>query len=62
MNDILKKKLFTGKDPMGLAGAIVYLTCKRNGEKIIQYQIENATEITLVTLRNSLKFIEAYLQ
>ena len=62
MNDILKKKLFTGKDPMGLAGAIVYLTCKRNGEKIIQYQIANATGITLVTLRKNLKFIEMYLQ
>jgi len=62
MNDILKKKLFTGKDPMGLAGAIVYLACKRNGEKIIQYQIANATGITLVTLRKNLKFIEMYLQ
>lgn len=58
MNTIIKKKLFTSKDPIGLAGAIVYLAGKINSEYIIQYQIANATGITLVTLRRNLRFIE----
>jgi len=29
MNDILYKKLFTSKDPMGMAGSIVYIACKK---------------------------------
>jgi transcription initiation factor TFIIB len=62
MNEILKKELFTSKDPMGLAGAIVYMACKKYGENVIQYQIANATGITVVTLRNNLKFIRSCLK
>ena len=30
-SEIIKKKLFVSKDPMGLAGAIVYMNCKKMG-------------------------------
>jgi transcription initiation factor TFIIIB Brf1 subunit/transcription initiation factor TFIIB len=53
--EIIKKKIFVSKDPMGLTGAIVYMACKKNGEHIIQYQIANATGVTLVTLRKNLR-------
>ena len=62
MNDLLKKKLFTSKDPMGLAGAIVYLASKKNGDQIVQYHIANATGITLITLRNNLRFLNESLK
>lgn len=62
MNNIKNKKLYIGKDPTGLAGAIVYMACKRNGEHIIQYQIANATGVTIVTIRNNLRFLEESLK
>jgi len=62
MNEIIKKKHFTSKDPMGLAGAIVYMTGRRNGEHIIQYHIANATGVTLVTIRKNLRFLEECLK
>jgi transcription initiation factor TFIIB len=62
MNELIKKKLFTSKNPMGLAGAIVYLASKKNNDHIIQYHIANATGITLITLRKNLRFIEECLK
>lgn len=62
MNEIIKKNLFTSKDPMGMAGAIVYIACKINGEHIIQYQIANSTGVTIITLRKNLRFIEEHLK
>ena len=49
MNELINKRLFTSKDPMGMAGAIVYMASRRNGEHIIQYQIANATGVTIIT-------------
>jgi transcription initiation factor TFIIB len=60
--EIVKRKIFASKDPMGLAGAIIYLVCKRNEEKITLYQIANATGVTLVTLSKNLRFLEDYLK
>ncbi len=62
MNEIIKKNLFSSKDPMGLAGTIVYLAAKNNGENIIQYKIANASGVTVVTLRKNLKFINECLK
>jgi transcription initiation factor TFIIB len=62
MSEIIQKKPFTSKDPMGLAGAAVYMAGKRNGEHIIQFKIANATGVTLVTLRKDLRFIESMLK
>lgn len=58
MKGIMQMKLLTSKDPMGLAGAAVYLAAKKNGEHTTQFHIVNATGVTLVTLRNDLRFIE----
>jgi transcription initiation factor TFIIB len=62
MNEIIQKKPFTSKDPMGLAGAVVYMAGKMNGDHIIQFKIVNATGVTLVTLRKDLRFIERMLK
>lgn len=29
MDEVMDKKLFTSKDSMGMAGAIVYIVCER---------------------------------
>ena len=51
-----KMKYFqTGKDPMGLAATILYLSCTETGEKITQGNIANAGGVNGVTLRNRLK-------
>ena len=39
-----------------------HLSYKRNGEKIIQYKIVNATGLTLITLRKNLKFLGEYIK
>jgi transcription initiation factor TFIIB len=57
MNDITtKNEIFSdGKDPMGLAATILYLSCIETGENITQDNIANAGGVTGVTLRNRLK-------
>src|SRR6478736_2077322 len=57
MNDITtKNEIFSdGKDPMGLAATILYLSCIKTGENITQDNIANAGGVTGVTLRNRLK-------
>jgi transcription initiation factor TFIIB len=57
MNDITtKNEIFSaGKDPMGLAATILYLSCLETGEKITQGNIANAGGINGLTLRNRLK-------
>ena len=32
MNEHIKKEISTGKDPMGLAATVLYLSCLTNGE------------------------------
>ena len=55
-SEIIKKKLFVSKDPIGLAGAIVYMAYKKM-VNIFQYQFANSTGIILVTLRKNLRFL-----
>ena len=57
MNNITTKNgIFSaGKDPMGLAATILYLSCLETGEKITQGNIANAGGINGLTLRNRLK-------
>jgi len=48
---------FSGKSPTGIACAIIYLACLKNGEKRTQEEIAKVAGITPVTLRNRLKQI-----
>lgn len=47
-----ERRLVMGKDPRGLAAAILYIACKLRGEKITQKQIAAAADVTEVTIRN----------
>ena len=56
---VLKKaqenKESSGKDPMGLAAAALYLACVENGESVTQRDIAEAANVTEVTIRNRYK-------
>jgi transcription initiation factor TFIIB len=52
MEEVAKKEILAGKDPMGLAAAILYISCVQTGENITQTVIAHASGKTEVTLRN----------
>ncbi len=50
-----------GKDPKGIAAAVLYLAAKHNGERKTQTQIASIARITEVTLRTRAKQIRGHL-
>jgi transcription initiation factor TFIIB len=57
MNEIIKKGITVGKHPMGIAGAVLYFSCKNFGEEITQGQIAKVAGVTEVTIRHDLDSI-----
>jgi transcription initiation factor TFIIB len=55
MNNVTKREISTGKDPMGLAAAVLYVSCIKTGENRTQSSISEAAEVTEVTLRSRYK-------
>ncbi|MFL6523036.1 MAG: transcription initiation factor IIB family protein [Nitrososphaera sp.] len=55
MNDTINKEISAGKDPMGLAAAVLYLSCLTVGEATTQREIALAAGVTEVTIRNRFK-------
>jgi transcription initiation factor TFIIB len=50
-----RKRITMGKDPVGVAAAVLYLACQSQGENATQKEIAEAAGITEVTLRNRKK-------
>ncbi|MFL6340780.1 MAG: transcription initiation factor IIB family protein, partial [Nitrososphaeraceae archaeon] len=55
MQKVTENEISAGKDPMGLAATVLYISCIKTGENITQKEISNAAGITDVTLRNRFK-------
>jgi transcription initiation factor TFIIB len=55
MNDIIKKEISAGKQPMGLAATVLYISSLNTGVYIRKADIASAAGITEVTLRNRIK-------
>jgi transcription initiation factor TFIIB len=66
MHEATRKEITAGKDPMGLAAAVLYMSCtynnspqsifqSRSGDKKSQIAIAQAAGITDVTLRHTLR-------
>jgi transcription initiation factor TFIIB len=55
MNEIVKKEISAGKDPMGFAATVLYMSCLKTGEERTQTQVAQAAGVTDVTLRNRFK-------
>jgi len=47
-----RKRITTGKDPIGIAATVLYIACQLKGEKITQKTIAAAANVTEVTIRN----------
>jgi transcription initiation factor TFIIB len=59
-NEILL--LSAGKDPMGFAATILYISCLKTGEDTTQTQIAHASGVTDVTIRNRLRDLKIKLK
>lgn len=49
---VVEKEISAGKNPMGLAASVLYLSCRINDEKIKQGDIAHAAGVTAITIRN----------
>ncbi len=56
---VIKKGLAAGKDPMGLAAAVLYLSCLSSGEQKSQAAIAKAAGVSEVTLRKNQQLVSA---
>jgi len=57
-----RKRAASGKDPMGLAAAALYIACLQNNEKKTQKDIAEAAGVTEVTVRNRYKSLRRNLR
>src|ERR687886_211856 len=55
MQKVTENEISAGKDPMGLAATVLYMSGIKTGENISQKEISNAAGVTEVTLRNRFK-------
>jgi transcription initiation factor TFIIB len=55
MQKVTENEISAGKDPMGVAATVLYISCIKTGENINQKDISHAAGITDVTLRNRFK-------
>jgi transcription initiation factor TFIIB len=62
MNEIIEKRISAGKNPMGFAATVLYLSCLKSGENKTQTDIAQAAGVTEVTLRNRFKELKIKLE
>jgi transcription initiation factor TFIIB len=55
MDNVTKREISVGKNPMGLAASVLYISSMKTGENITQGDLSNAAGVTEVTLRNRYK-------
>jgi transcription initiation factor TFIIB len=58
MHDIIKSGASAGKDSIGVAGSVIYMSSLNTGETITQMDIADAAGVTEVTIRNIYKDIK----
>src|SRR5919198_5551700 len=62
MNEVREKQISAGKNPMGFAATVLYLSCLKSGENKTQTDIAQAAGVTEVTLRNRFKELKIKLE
>ncbi len=55
MKNVVKTNISVGKDPMGLAASVLYMTSLKTGESITQKELARTAGVTEVTVRNRCK-------
>jgi transcription initiation factor TFIIB len=58
MKEVSNRQITAGKDPMGLAASVLYVSCLNTGEDKTQTQIAKASGVTDVTIRTRYKEIK----
>jgi transcription initiation factor TFIIB len=61
MHSVTKSGISAGKDPMGLAAAVLYISCLNIGESRTQTDIADVAGVTEVTVRNRYKNLKRQL-
>ena len=61
MKKVLEQEFSAGKDPMGFAGAVLYVSLQLDGKTIRQIDIAKAAGVTEVTIRNRAKDLKSQL-
>jgi transcription initiation factor TFIIB len=61
MHSVTRSGISAGKDPMGLAASVLYLSCMNTGESRTQTDIADAAGVTEVTVRNRYKNLKRQL-
>ncbi|MGA9845655.1 MAG: transcription initiation factor IIB [Nitrososphaeraceae archaeon] len=62
MSQVTEKEISAGKDPMGLAATVIYISCLKTGEDKTQIDIAKAAGVTEVTVRNRYKDLKNKLE
>ena len=62
MSNVMKEEISAGKDPMGLAASVLYLSSIKTGEAVTQMSIAKAAGVTEVTVRNRFKDLKSKLR
>jgi len=62
LREAKQKRVVSGKDPMGLAGATLYIACVLDGVKRTQKEIAKVADVTEVTVRNRYKGLKEILK
>jgi transcription initiation factor TFIIB len=62
MDEVTEKQISAGKNPMGFAATILYLSCLKTGEIKTQTDIARASGVTEVTIRNRFKELKSKLE
>lgn len=55
LREAKRKRITMGKDPMGVASAVLYVACQLKGKNVTQKEIADASGVTEVTIRNRKK-------
>jgi transcription initiation factor TFIIB len=61
MKEAIEKQISAGKNPMGLAATVLYMSCLKTGEDTTQFQMADAAGVTDVTVRNLLRELKSNL-
>jgi transcription initiation factor TFIIB len=61
LGEARRKRVATGKDPIGMAAAALYIACLQHNEKKTQKDIAEAAGVTEVTIRNRYKALKKQL-
>jgi transcription initiation factor TFIIB len=62
MDEVTEKQISAGKNPMGIAATILYISCLKTGENKTQTDIARASGVTDVTIRNRFKELKSKLE